>query len=83
VGPPGFEFPRASLHLTLPGFAGLFGAQLQRVIIHSSADPQYPLEPAVLAKLHYGPAEYHHIAANKRFLEPGPTHRVGFNLANS
>ena len=52
VGPPGFE----------PGFAGLFGAPLQRVIIHSSADPQYPLEPAfspaftgVLAKLHYGP----------------------------
>ncbi|GAI12593.1 unnamed protein product, partial [marine sediment metagenome] len=30
-------------------------AQLQWVIILSSANPQLPLEPAVLARLHYGP----------------------------
>ncbi len=47
VGPPGFE----------PGFAGLSGAPLQQVIISTSVDPQHPLEPAVLTKLHYGPTK--------------------------
>ena len=42
-------------------------AQLQWVIILSSADPHLPLEPAVLAKLHYDPATIKSMHINKRF----------------
>lgn len=57
VGSPGFEFPEAKL-LTqpLPGLQ-VSSAPLQWVIILSSADPQLPLEPTVLAKLHYDPTK--------------------------
>lgn len=57
VGSPGFEFPEAKLPTQpLPGLQ-VSSAPLQWVIILSSADPQLPLEPTVLAKLHYDPTK--------------------------
>ena len=57
VGSPGFEFPEVKFPTQpLPGLQ-VSSAPLQWVIILSSADPQLPLEPTVLAKLHYDPTK--------------------------
>jgi len=47
-------------------------AQLQWVIILTSADPRLPLEPAVLAKLHYDPTGQIQDCFDKKLAECAP-----------
>lgn len=57
VGSPGFEFPGAKPLLNPSRVCGSLRSTAPAGHHLVSVDPQHPLEPTVLAKLHYDPTE--------------------------